>query len=233
MNNIFHYMRTNKLFSESYLAIIVFVSSLLMLIIGINHFIEDTYSSYMGVQMLEQELGLVPATWAFTYMTMSLAPQIAQIVFTYMFLSDTKKFRWAIWAAVAFLIVDFAADVWYRGDARIFHDWKIFISTFLITLVYFTLGSEIFMSAGFGLTLSMLKPFIEQSKEVMKDISEAVNSGKKQTTTFALNTNNSYVKCPHCGQDVKRENIKDHVLNRCPEAKKKGGKSPVALGRPF
>ena len=229
MSNIFHYMRNNKMFSESYLAILIFLSALAMLLIGINHFVEDTYSSYMGLQMLEKELGLIPASWTLTYWTMSIAPQIAQIIFAYMFMSDTKKFKWAFWGAILFFFVDFAADIWYRGDARIFHDWKVFFATLLLTTVYFTIGSEIFMSAGFGITMTMLKPFIIQMKSVLIDITEAFGSENKSAPSMK-STNQAQpgmLKCPKCGVLVQDRNMREHFA-KC----KKGG-NPAPSGKPF
>lgn len=178
MSNIFHNMRNNVLFSKSYLAILVFLSGVATLVIGCNHLAEDTYSSYMGIQMLETSFGLVPTSWDFTYWTMSIMPQVFQIVFSYMFMCDTKKFRWAFWVAFGALVVDFFADVWYRGDARVFSDWKVFIISFLLTFVYFTIGSELAVSIGFGLSLAMLKPFIEQSKLLVGEVFDTIFTSK-------------------------------------------------------
>ncbi|MGB7511851.1 MAG: hypothetical protein WBP54_11265 [Pelodictyon phaeoclathratiforme] len=171
MTNIFENV-ANKV-RNSPTVILVFLASLAMLVIGINHFIEDTYSSYIGLQWIQDDLGMNPASWKFTYFTMSIAPQIAQIVFTYMFMSNPEKNRWAFWASFAAFCTDFVSDSWYRSNEGLFTDPVKFIVASVITVVFFTIGSEGFITVGIGLVAELINPFIIQFRRLVSSIFDA------------------------------------------------------------
>lgn len=151
-----HKIKNNKI------VILFFLASVAMLASGINHFIEDTISSLYGIQELEATFGVIPATYQITYWTMSLAPQLAQVVFAYLYMVDGRKNKWALWMTIAALVVDFVADAWYRSNQQLLERPGVFIVASVLTLVYFTIGSEVFITVGGGLTLELLGPALHQ-----------------------------------------------------------------------
>lgn len=158
---------------DSYLAIWVFVASVAMLVIGANHFIEDTLSSRYGLAQLELVFGIIPVSYPLTYWTESLAPQIGQIVFGYMFLTDSKKNRWAGLLFILFLGIDFFADSWYRSNQQLFASPEQAFASIAITLGYFTIGSELFITVGFGMVAELFVPFLIQTKRLVRSIAGA------------------------------------------------------------
>jgi len=150
-------------------AIVLFIASLAMLIIGINHFAEDTYSSYLGLKAVEESFSMNVQIFDWTYWTMSVAPQIASVVFFYVYLANTDK-RWALWVSITTQAVDFLADVWYRSNGIVFSDTKVTVVSFLLTFSYFTLGSEAFISFGAGLCLKLFVPAMYSWKYFKKEV---------------------------------------------------------------
>lgn len=152
--------------------IILFVLSFIMLILGCNHFIEDTYSSKIGLENLEKAYNLNVQIFSWSYWTMSLAPQIASMVFSYLYLADTRK-KWALWVALGSQGMDFFADSWYRSNGQLFQTWQVAGVSTLITFIYFSIGSEFFISVGGGLVIKMLAPFIQTWKMSAQSIQSA------------------------------------------------------------
>lgn len=145
-----------------------------MLFIGIVHFFEDTYSSYLGLQILTELFGLTPASWEITYWTMSVAAQIGQIVLVYIFLSDRRRNAWALVGVAIMFAVDFVADIYHRGNGMIAADTRSLVAGG-ITLGYFTIGSELFVSIGAGVYLATLPAAIRQFKIIFADVTRAID----------------------------------------------------------
>lgn len=167
----------------SYMSIFLFLVGVSLMLVGINHFIEDTISSYNGVIMLEQFYGMKPTTYPLTYFTISISPQIAQIGFFYLFIANPKK-NW--WALVIFGIAsgfDFYTDIWYRSNERLWESADIFAITSIMTFMVYTFGSELFISTGFGLTFELLAPAIRQMNKARVELSSAVHSYQIKNTT--------------------------------------------------
>ena len=139
----------------------VLILAIITLVIGINDFAEDTYSSYVGVQMIEQTFGVRPASWELTYWLMSLFFQVVSVLFFFAYLSDRHQNWWALWVAGLSQVVDFVADVWYRGNGT-FSLVNTTISV-ILTAVFFTIGSEMALTFGFGLTSKL---FVEGSTQL-------------------------------------------------------------------
>ena len=159
--------------TQGTLTIITFLASLAMLLIGINLFIEDTYTSYMGLQEYQAHFGLSLAIWPITYWSESLVPQIGQIVFFYVFFSDMKKNWWAALVAFSLLLVDFYADLYHRTQGSLSLSTlteERTIAGGIITLFFFTVGAELFISMGWGISMTTLAPAINQTKKIIKDI---------------------------------------------------------------
>lgn len=180
----------------------LFVAALTMLIFGLYHFYEDMLSSRYGLQMLEQAYGLVPATHEVTYWTISFSPQIVQIVFAYMLLSKPKKTTMthvAIFLGLVFVFaLDFLTDVWYRTNGEVFNDPKIFIAGGILTLLVFTIGSEVFITVGVGITLELLTPAKVQFTKLIDEFFSA--SHKKRGRPPGIPTGKPRAKAPTATQ---------------------------------
>jgi len=170
MSDIFELV-ANK-YKNSPSVMMLFIASLAMLVIGINHFAEDTYSSYLGLNVIETAFGMNVQIFDWTYWTMSLAPQIASIVFFYMYLTNTDDKQYLAISLMA-QAVDFFADTWYRSNGEMLANPKVGIISGVLTFAYFTIGSEVFLSVGTGLCLKLFphatyswKYFVNEIKKV-------------------------------------------------------------------
>lgn len=135
----------------------VFVLAIITLMIGINGFAEDTYSSYVGIQMIEKTFSVKPASWELTYWMMSLSFQVLTVIAFFAYLSDKKNNWWGFWLALGAQAVDFASDVWYRSNGTYTSAASVVVSLFF-TFLFFTIGSEVALTFGLGL---VAKLFVE------------------------------------------------------------------------
>lgn len=141
----------------------VFLISLVTAVIGAIHFVEDTYSSYEGLQFLSETYNLRLVKWPFVWWSMSLAPQVGQVAFGYAWASDRKRNGWALYVFATLFVVDFIADLYFRRYGIIGGDMGTLVGA-LITFGYFTVGSEIFLTMGLGLSLSTFPNAVAQIK---------------------------------------------------------------------
>lgn len=162
------YQNTVNKFKGSPTSVVLFIAALVMFVIGVNHFIEDTYSSYFGLLNLENRYHLNVQIFDWSYWTMSLAPQVASVVFFYLYLAD-KGGKW-LWLSIASQVMDFFADAWYRGNGSLLMDGEVFVISSALTFIYFSVGSELFISIGGGLLLKMIAPALSAWKVEMKNI---------------------------------------------------------------
>lgn len=146
------------------LAAWVFVLSVLFLMIGVINFFEDTYSSYMGIKLVENLHSVKPASWEYTYWGLSLFFQVASVLSFFIFWADTKKYWYAFWIAIGSQIIDMFADYVYRSGSfmSITTDPPRFMWAFILTMFFTFLGSEVALSVGFGLTKAMLPEGLKQ-----------------------------------------------------------------------
>jgi hypothetical protein len=181
MANVFERVR-DKLFASRYI-LLVFLAAFCAVVIGCIHFREDTLSSFDGIHSLETAFGLSPARDDLTYWSMALAPQIGQFLFMYLYLQDTQENKWALYPAILFFAVDFIADVQFRSTGRLFptdgttfaqHLGAVLLSAAL-TFGYFTVGSELFISTGIGLLLSLAAPAWAQFRSIKYEMQEQYN----------------------------------------------------------
>jgi len=162
----------------AFAAIILFFSSL-------NLFIEDAKSSRDGIALLELAFGVQPVNYAITYWTMSVLPQVVQIVFMYMFLVDIRKNWWAAAVVVVFFLIDFISDVQDRSNQHLFPlDGGVNVdattmSAVLLTFLFFTLGSELFMTASVGLLLEIFPDALEQTARLWARVRDAFRSASR------------------------------------------------------
>ena len=169
INNLFVLVHKK---TEGALTIIVFLSSFMMFLIGVNLAVEDTYTSYMGLQAYQATFGLVLNAWPITFISESLLPQVGQIVFFYIFFSNVRKNWWALLVALFMLVIDFYADVYYRTGGMLSLDeanMRRTIAGGIVTLFYFTIGAELFISIGFGLAMTTMAPAIKNFKMLVSE----------------------------------------------------------------
>lgn len=172
MSDIFE--ATKRKYAGSPAVVILFVLAFLMLVIGLNHLIEDTFSSYYGLKSLEEFYKMKVQIFDWTYWTMSLAPQVASMVFFYMYLSDTSKKSLLVMSLGA-QAMDFFADSWYRSGGKLFYSFEVFTVSSLLTFIYFSIGSEFFTTVGGGLVLKLAAPALQTWKVTWNNIKRAKN----------------------------------------------------------
>jgi len=192
MSNIFR-NATRPLY-DSPLILAIFITAVLAFIIGIVHLVEDTISSYYGYQELVESFGIVPVSFAATWVTLSLAPQIGTIISGYMYLSDTTRKKW-LFAIVFFFTVDFASDLWHRSDnGKIITDFLDamrfgfsgsgesveFIPAFtamlfasMFTFFAYTVGAEFFIVVGVGIIGESYVKAAEQYGRLIAGVTKA------------------------------------------------------------
>ena len=172
MSDIFE--ATAKKYRSSPAAVMLFIAAATMFIIGANHFVEDTVSSKIGLETLQAAYNLKVQIFQWSYWTMSLAPQVASIVFFYMYLSDTSRKNFLALSFVS-QAVDFFADSWYRSNGNLFNDEMVFAVSSVLTFAYFSIGSEVFVTVSVGLMLKLAAPAIQTWKVAFTNIAKAKN----------------------------------------------------------
>lgn len=146
----------------------VFILSIAAFAIGIVLFREDTITSRLGYEALEVHYGFQPRVYPITYWAMSLAPQIAQIMFAYVWLTDPRKHWWALPVVIGFFILDFISDVYHTTGNLPAATERAGVGMSL-TFIFFNIGSELFITWGIGLFLTTLpEAIIELKKFVAK-----------------------------------------------------------------
>lgn len=159
MTNIFQQIR-QKLMPIS---LWVFVLSVTMLVIGGGLFIEDTLTSQDGFITVMQHYGLRLTILQITTAFLSLAPQVGQVIFFYVWLTDQKRW-WALLASFLLFGIDFGADLYYRVGGQIGFDERTAVAA-LFTLLAFTLGSELFITFGYGTIIEVADDALDQLEQ--------------------------------------------------------------------
>lgn len=177
------------------LAAWLFLLSIVMLAVGINGFIEDTNSSYAGVQQLEKAFNITAASWKPTYLLMSLFFQVLSVVGFFFYLSDRQKYWVWLWVSFGSQVIDFFADVWYRSNGQVFQSIGVLVVSAILTFVFFTVGSEVALTLGLGLTSKLFVEGMTQLAIIFKNmmtgigkfferISTPKSGSSEHTTTF-------------------------------------------------
>jgi hypothetical protein len=168
-------------FRNSPVIIFYFIISCVMLFIGCWLFVEDTVSSKLGLEQVQLAYNMNVQIFGWTYWIMSLAPQVASIIFASIFFATGEK-KYGV-AALICQGADFLADQWYRSNGNMLNDPMVFLISGLLTFFYFSIGSELFITVGFGLTLKLFKPaVIRWRAEFGKGSFSDGNKGKNQNT---------------------------------------------------
>jgi hypothetical protein len=187
----------------------IFLAAVTAFFIGMVHLVEDTISSYYGYQQLVEAFGIVPVTIQITWLTLSIAPMVGQLISAYMYMSDTegthaRKFKWAF---VGFFLVDFVSDLWHRADdGRLvfaLYDASVFAFTgqgtpvefypaalsLLVaagfTFFVYTVGAEFFVVVGVGIVGESYLPAATQYGKLKAGIKRARAAIRKATDDAA------------------------------------------------
>jgi len=153
--------------------------TMVMFLIGINFFLEDVESSRNGIAQLEAVFGVKPVNYSITYISLSIAPQVGQIVLFYLYLTDTRKNKWALAAAGVFFALDFISDLQDRSNGHflpmtggINMDMQTAVSAGF-TLMAYTVSSEMFISVSIGIFLVLFADSITQYAVMVVQIKNA------------------------------------------------------------
>lgn len=196
---------------KSPLIILVCAAAAYMLVSGAHFWLEDANSNYQWVRTIEGTLGIRVGSWESTYRYMSVFPQLAQTIFLYTWASDRRKNRWTMWAALAMFFVDYIPDVWWRGNGQISlrtsNGFLAMIATNLVTLGYYTIGSEIALSFGFGTFFATLAPAIAKARQLGRDLVQALNGKEQQQQSKQQRRENQQ-------QPLRDPNWREHAGNR-------------------
>jgi hypothetical protein len=106
----------------------------------------------------------------------ALLPQVGQIGFAYLFATDTNK-RWAAMIAFLLHIVDVYTDVRFKAAGQGLDVWAIAL---VESEVVYTLGSELMLTASFGMLLRILPSAIVQIGQALRRAWEALVPGDLQ-----------------------------------------------------
>lgn len=172
-----------KKFKDSPVVIWVHVLSWLLFFAGVLLTVEDVASSRYGIQMLEQTYGIKPVNFPIMYWVISIVPTLATVVFFYAYLVEPKG--WYIGVAVWFAIMDNIADIQMRTGGQfitatgINFDATTVIGS-LLSLSFYTIGSELFLSTSVGLILVTFVYTVEQYKKQAIQIGRAVTNAKRE-----------------------------------------------------
>jgi len=134
---------------QSSVVIVIFIAFCILAAIGSILWLEDYNTSRMGYSTLPTRKFMQQAIWA-----VALLPQIGQITFTYLYLSDTanKYKRFGLLIALCLMIADCFTDVWYKANGLGVGVWLIAV---VESFVIYTLGSEIAITVSFPMVVDL------------------------------------------------------------------------------
>lgn len=96
----------------------------------------------------------------------ALLPQLGQVGFGYVFMTDTNK-RWSVLVAILLWVVDVFTDVYYKSHGLdIF--WKF--GATVETIAIYTVGSELMMVTSVAMLVDLLPAFFRQLGVMFKGI---------------------------------------------------------------
>jgi hypothetical protein len=165
-------------------ALWTFIIGLMMLIAGLVMMWEDFLSTRAGLVQIQAEYDVVVVAAAGALFWMSIMPWIGQIGFlTIWSLDMTSRWRKAgLGLAAFFFLMDFVSDVQFRSGGTFLVAGEgvqltptVAVAS-LLTIIFFTIGSEVFVTAGFALTMTLFEP---AATEFAKQIAGMINAVRK------------------------------------------------------
>ena len=168
------------------LALYLFIMAVFAFIIGCILSIEDFMSSYYGLQMLEQAFGIQASTWSWVLVVMAATPWVGQIIFFGLWTLDTSR-RWAFVAATIWFSLDFISDVQMRSagtfipldGSGIQYDSTVIVAS-LLTFLFFTVGAELFITAGTAMILALFGDAVREYVRIRTSVRRALQDADKQ-----------------------------------------------------
>lgn len=179
--------------------IIILLVSIAAMIAGIVLLREDIQTSRMGYMALEQEYGFAERVYPETYFAMSIVPTIVTIMASYMFLTDFKKYKLAAIIWIIFFLMDVASDVYHVTNGRLDLGERTGVAM-LITVLFFSIGSEFLISVGGGQFLASLPKSIYEARKIVESISESLS---KNTSRRGSPSSGSGFQAPDLGSPLR------------------------------
>jgi hypothetical protein len=168
----------------SYWVIWLFVAVVVVLVSGCYYFFEDAYSSYIGIQQIQETMSVKIVTFPVGLVLLAVTPQFAQVVLGFLAATqpDRNKLKYYV-GVLCFWLIDGAFDVWYRSDQRLLDDPRSAVASILVTFLVYTLFSEMFIMIGGGLFLELFPSFKSQMGKFVADVRKpGRRTGTAQTT---------------------------------------------------
>lgn len=146
-----------QLIRKSGMVLVVWVVAIGITVIGGIYFIDDYMTSVRGYQMVPTRHHFPWVVWVGAAM-----PQFGQIFFGYLALDE--KSRWWSWIVVAVLVlVDSGTDMIFKQIPGVPYT---FWGSLLDVIVFYTIGSELFLLLGFALALELTPDAMQACREL-------------------------------------------------------------------
>lgn len=88
--------------------------------------------------------------------------------------------------------MDFFADSWYRSNSSLFSGGpEVFIYSTLLTLIYYSMGSELFLTVGLGIMIKMVAPALQTWKSTWQSV-ESASRGNYSPPQIPVANQNSH-----------------------------------------
>jgi len=146
-----------QLIRKSGMVLVVWIVAFGITVIGGIYFVDDYMTSVRGYQMVPTRHHFPWVVWVGAAM-----PQFGQIFFGYLALDEKK--RWWSWIVVVVLmLVDSGTDMIFKQIPGM--PWT-FWGSLLDVIVFYTIGSELFLLLGFALTLELTPDMVQACREL-------------------------------------------------------------------
>lgn len=93
-------------------------------------------------------------------------PQLAQAIFAYNFLFDTKR-RWSLFIAITCLAFDIGTDVYFKSNHL--QSPEMVVLALFESIVVYTFGSEILFTVSFGMVITLFPRFWEEFAKFLEN----------------------------------------------------------------
>jgi hypothetical protein len=162
------------------------IIGMMMLMAGLVMMVEDFASTRAGLVLIQETYGVVVVATPGALFWMSVMPWIGQIGFLMIWSLDmTSRWRKAgLGLAVFFFLMDFVSDVQFRSANTFLvpgegANWNAQVAvSSLLTLIFFTIGSEVFTTAGFALAMTLFEPAITEFARLLAGVINAVRAAQ-------------------------------------------------------
>jgi len=146
-----------QLIRKSGMVLVVWIVAIGITAIGAIYFVDDYMTSVRGYQMVPTRHHFPWVVWVGAAM-----PQFGQIFFGYLALDE--KSRWWSWIVVVVLmLVDSVTDMIFKQIPGMPYT---FLGSLLDVIVFYTIGSELFLLLGFALALELTPDAMQACREL-------------------------------------------------------------------